>query len=145
MRKYWKTEVEKDPMSVLSMMDIPLKELRNFVDKLYDGPRRSEDLKIVRDIVQGYISTGKWIRWKCNFKDCCGGGEHLTAEDMFACIESRFPQYGTGTSRDQVGDARHGILPIVTPHDVNICGWIGKVDESTGLGGGAFPLSLIHI
>ena len=138
-RKYWKTEVEKDPMSVLSMTDIPLKELRNFVDKLYDGPRRSEDLKIVRDIVQGYISTGKWIRWKCNFKDCCGGGEHLTAEDMFACIESRFPQYGTGTSRDQVGDARHGILPIVTPHDVNICGWIGKVDESTGLGGGAFP------
>lgn len=138
-RKYWKTEVEKDPMSVLSMTDIPLKELRNFVDKLYDGPRRSEDLKIVRDIVQGYISTGKWIRWKCNFKDCCGGGEHLTAEDMFACIETRFPQEGTGASRDQVGDARHGILPIVTPHDVNVCGWIGKGDESTGLGGGVFP------
>ena len=68
------------------------------------------------------------------------GGEHLTAEDMFACIETRFPQDGTGTSRDQLGDARHGILPIVTPHDVNVCGWIGKGDESNGLGGGVFPV-----
>ena len=126
-------------MSVLSMTDIPLKELRNFVDKLYDGPRRSEDSRSSVTSYRATSSTGKWIRWKCNFKDCCGGGEHLTAEDMFACIESRFPQYGTGTSRDQVGDARHGILPIVTPHDVNICGWIGKVDESTGLAEARFP------
>ena len=46
-KKYWKDAVEKDPMAVLSMMDIPLKELREHMERVSDGPRRADELKIV--------------------------------------------------------------------------------------------------
>ena len=93
-------------MSVLSMTDIPLKELRNFVDKLYDGPRRSEDLKIVRDIVQGYISTGKWIRWKCNSRIAAGAAS--TSPRRICSPASRHASRRTGQGPAGTSSATRG-------------------------------------
>ena len=127
-RKYWKDAVEKDPMAVLSMMDIPLKELREHVDRVSDGPRRADEVKIVRDILQSRIATGKWTRWKCSFPDCCDGGEHLSAEGLYECIEKHYP---TDVTSERMGDASYWIAPLAMPHDVNLGG--------AGSGSGVWP------
>jgi hypothetical protein len=100
-KRYWKIEVERDPMSILSLIDIPLKSFREYAESVVPSNPR-EDQTLLREVITARIDTGKWRTWRANSCACHGVGRHLTSHDQFQCLERRFPR---DVKREEAGDA----------------------------------------
>jgi hypothetical protein len=136
-KAYWKDEVGKDPMAILSLTDIPLKQLRAHSEAVHSrgaNANAEEDNVLMRKCIAERIGTGQWRVWRCCLGEtCASGGLHLTSQQLFRCLEKHIPR---DVKREEAGDARAWLLPMALPADVNLAGYIGGGVGALSGGGG---------
>lgn len=140
-KRYWKGQVERDPMAILSLTDVPLKSLREYCEgKFATTPEPKKEMSIMRGIIRERIHAGRWRLWRCSKSEvCCNNGLHLSPEELFKCLERRIPR---DVKRDEAGDASTWLIPMALPSDVNLGGYVdggkseamsrGKTETETG-------------